>query len=78
MTMNTHREGNLTKVIESQTSKVPSGVFLTVALTVMAASLTLKCLGRKHKHTSLFVGQWAAPLLIMGLYNKLVKTEGHD
>ncbi|MCC8132587.1 MAG: hypothetical protein LIP04_02585 [Tannerellaceae bacterium] len=76
--MNTHREGNLTKVIESQTSKVPSGVFLTVALTVMAASLTLKCLGRKHKHTSLFVEQWAAPLLIMGLYNKLVKTEGHD
>ena len=31
-----------------------------------------------RKSTALLVGQWAAPLLIMGLYNKLVKTEGHD
>lgn len=40
----------------------------------MAASATLKCLGRKH--SALFVGQWAAPILIMGLYNKMVKTRG--
>jgi len=36
----------------------------------------MMCRGRKS--TALLVGQWAAPLLIMGLYNKLVKTEGHD
>lgn len=34
--------------------------------------------GRGRKSTALLVGQWAAPLLIMGLYNKVVKTEGHD
>ena len=31
-----------------------------------------------RKSAALLVGQWAAPLLIMGLYNKIVKTEGHD
>ncbi|MCD7932793.1 MAG: hypothetical protein LUE98_05765 [Tannerellaceae bacterium] len=70
------KEGNVTVMIEKETSKIPSGVYLTAALVSMAASLTLKCL--KQKHTALFVGQWAAPFLIMGLYNKIVKTEGHD
>ena len=27
---------------------------------------------------ALFVGQWAAPILILGLYNKLVKVAGFD
>ncbi|MCC8154546.1 MAG: hypothetical protein LIP01_10210 [Tannerellaceae bacterium] len=76
MALNTSKEGKATIAIEKQTSKIPSGVYLTVALAAMAASLTLKCF--KQKHTALFVGQWAAPLLIMGLYNKIVKTEGHD
>lgn len=70
------KEGNVTVMIEKETSKIPSGVYLTAALVSVAASLTLKCL--KQKHTALFVGQWAAPFLIMGLYNKIVKTEGHD
>ncbi len=73
---NDRTEGRVTKAIESQTSKVPSGFFLTAALTSMAVSATLKCFG--HKHTALFVGQWAAPFLLLGLYNKLVKVEGHD
>ena len=29
-------------------------------------------------HAALFVGQWAAPFLIMGLYNKVVKQHGSD
>lgn len=70
------KEGKITKAIESETSKIPSGVYLTAAVASMTASLTLRCLGKKH--CALFVGQWAAPLLIMGLYNKLVKLEGHD
>lgn len=76
MALNTSKEGKWTVAIEDQTSKIPSGVYLTAALASMAASLTLKCLGKKN--TALFVGQWAAPFLIMGLYNKVVKTEGHD
>lgn len=76
MAANTPNEGKLTVAIEKQTSKIPSGVYLTAALLSMAASLTLKCC--KQGHTALFVGQWAAPFLIMGLYNKLVKQQGHD
>lgn len=69
-------EGKVTKAIEKQTSKVPSVVYLTAAFAAMAGSLTLKLMG--HKGKALFIGQWAAPFLIMGLYNKIVKTEGHD
>jgi hypothetical protein len=42
----------------------------------MVASATLKCLGRDKD--ALFVGQWVAPFLLFGIYNKIVKTEGHD
>ena len=27
---------------------------------------------------ALFIGQWAAPFLILGIYNKLVKQHGSD
>lgn len=70
------KEGKVTIAIEKQTAKVPSGVYLSVAVTAMLASLILKSVGKKH--SSLFVGQWVSPFLIMGLYNKIVKTEGHD
>ena len=42
----------------------------------IAASLTLKLMGRHHD--ALFVGQWAPTFLILGLYNKLVKLAGSD
>ena len=71
-----HSEGKVAKAIESQTAKMPSDWFLWSALTCMAVSLGLK-IARKDD-LSLFVGQWPAPILIMGLYNKLVKVEGHD
>jgi hypothetical protein len=71
-----HMEGKVATAIEEQTAKIPSDVYLWTALGCMAASLTLRILGKKHM--SLFIGQWPAPFLIMGLYNKLVKLEGHD
>lgn len=76
METSTPREGKMTKAIEKRTSRIPSGCYLTAALLSMGTSLILKCAGKKS--AALFVGQWAAPFLIMGLYNKLVKTEGHD
>lgn len=42
MAVDNLKEGKLTVVIEEQTSKVPSGVYLTVAVASMLASLTLK------------------------------------
>ena len=71
-----HREGPVARTIEHQTAKVPSDVFLWAALGSMAASLTLKILGQDK--TALFVGQWAPSFLILGMYNKIVKLEGHD
>jgi hypothetical protein len=42
----------------------------------MGVALLLRGTGRRHD--ALFVGQWAAPFLIMGLYNKLIKVQGSD
>lgn len=69
-------EGKATEQIEQQTSKVPSTVFLVAAVAAMGVSLALQC--AKKKHSSLFIGQWAAPFLLLGIYNKIVKVAGHD
>ena len=71
-----HTEGQVAKLIEGQTAKIPSTVFLSLAIGSMALSLSLKLMGKKHD--ALFVGQWAAPFLLLGIYNKIVKTQGHD
>lgn len=71
-----HSEGKMAKAIEQQTAKLPSDVFLWSSLACMGVSLALKCMNRKH--SALFVGQWAAPLLLWGTYNKIVKLEGSD
>ena len=62
--------------IERQTAKLPSDLFLYAAAGSIVASLTLKSMGRNKD--ALFVGQWAPTLLILGLYNKLVKMFGTD
>jgi hypothetical protein len=42
----------------------------------MALSLALLLTGRRQAAN--FIGQWAPTILIMGLYNKLVKQHGSD
>ena len=70
------REDNVTGAIESRTSQIPSAAYLGAALGSMAAAAILRMAGKKH--ASLFVGQWAAPFLLMGVYNKMVKQHGSD
>jgi hypothetical protein len=70
------REDRFTGAIESQTAKTPSSVFLGLAIGAMAASAVLKIMGKDD--WALFVGQWPAPFLIMGTYNKVVKQHGSD
>ncbi len=72
-----HKEGKVASIIEEQTAKIPSDVFLWAALGSMAISLTYK-LTDGENDKALFVGQWAAPFMLLGIYNKLVKLEGHD
>lgn len=71
-----HKEGKVASAIEEQTSKIPSDVFLWAAFGSMAASAILQF--TRYKKESLFVGQWPAPFLLLGIYNKLVKQLGHD
>ena len=71
-----HQEGPVAETIENQTAKLPSDLFLWGAVGMMAISLVTKLAGSDHK--SLFFGQWVAPLLLFGVYNKIVKTQGHD
>ena len=70
------QEDQITASIEKFTAQIPSSVYLAAALASMAISVTFQA--RKEHHTALFVGQWAAPFLILGLYNKLVKQHGSD
>ncbi len=71
-----HREGAVARSIEQQTAKVPSDTFLWAALGSIGASLFLQAAGKRHYAN--FVGQWAPTLLILGLYNKMVKLHGSD
>lgn len=71
-----HEEGELTKAIEYYTSQVPSGVYLSLAAGSIGLSLTLRLMGQKHAAN--FVGHWVPTILILGLYNKLVKVQGSE
>jgi hypothetical protein len=67
------KEDMITKAIEKQTVKLPSDTFLFAAMGAVAVSLAFKCMGN-DKNAS-FVGQWVAPILLVGVYNKLIKQE---
>ncbi|RJP26707.1 MAG: hypothetical protein C4520_00235 [Candidatus Abyssobacteria bacterium SURF_5] len=71
-----HKEGMVARLIEQQTAKLPSDVFLWAALGSIGAAFVLEVTGREEKGH--FVGQWVAPFLLLGLYNKLVKVSGSD
>jgi hypothetical protein len=71
-----HSEGVVARTIEHQTAKLPSDVFLWAAAGSIGISLALQMKGKQHE--ALFVGQWAAPFLLLGVYNKMVKLAGSD
>lgn len=70
------REDELTKTVERYTAAIPSSAFLTVALAAMGVSLIAQLSGGGKWGN--FFAQWAPTWLMIGLYNKLVKLEGHD
>lgn len=77
------KEGKTTQMIEQQTSRLPSITFLALALGSIALSAGLAASARprsrfgysKRLELANFVGQWAPTLLVIGVYNKLVKLE---
>jgi hypothetical protein len=70
------QEDQITAAIEKVTAQIPSSAYLALALGSMAVSVGFQA--AKKPHSALFVGQWAAPFLILGIYNKLVKLHGSD
>src|SRR6201992_4380968 len=70
------REGPIARTIEQQTAKLPSDTFLWAALGSMGLSLIMMAVGEEKKAN--FIGHWAPTLLILGLYNKMVKLHGSD
>jgi hypothetical protein len=69
-------EDRITGAIESQTSRIPSSGYLAAAFGAIAVSAILK-IARKDDW-ALFVGQWPAAFMLMGVYNKMVKQHGSD
>lgn len=69
-------EGTVARTIEEQTAKLPSDLFLWAALGSIGVSAALQIAGKQK--VSLFVGQWVAPFLLLGVYNKIVKVAGSD
>ena len=69
-------EGKTTRWIEQTTAAIPSGTFLVLAGGAMVGALALKLLGRHT--TANFVGEWVPTILLLGLYNKIVKVLGSE
>jgi hypothetical protein len=74
--MHERTEGTVARAIEERTARLPSDTFLWSAIAAMGVSAALQLSGQKG--ASQFVGQWAPTILILGLYNKLVKLQGSD
>ncbi|CUS39668.1 hypothetical protein [Candidatus Nitrospira nitrificans] len=71
-----HGEGKVARAIEEQTAKLPSDVWLWAAFAAIGVSMLFHGTGKRED--GLFVGQWIAPFLLFGVYNKLVKVAGYD
>ena len=71
-----HSEGKVARTIEEQTAKMPSDVWLWAAFAAIGVSMLFHGTGKRED--GLFVGQWVAPFLLFGVYNKIVKVAGYD
>jgi hypothetical protein len=69
-------EDQFTKTIEEYTAALPSSAYLGVAIAAMGVSLMFQLTGQGKWGN--FIAQWVPTWLIIGLYNKMVKLEGHD
>ena len=61
------------EMVEEQTKKIPNLVFMGAAGISMIASAILTLRNRPAFGT--FVGLWVPSILLLGLYNKMVKVE---
>lgn len=67
----TQKEGLITFWLEQKMAILPSGLWLLLAASAIGFSWYLRWDG--NLQDSLYVGQWVAPLLLIGVYLKQVK-----
>jgi hypothetical protein len=72
------QEDQFTAAIEKYTAPIPSSVYLGLALASIVASITIQSVQKEKANPALYVGQWVAPFLLLGIYNKMVKQHGSD
>jgi hypothetical protein len=70
------QEGNLTRSIEEQTAKVPSVNWLGLAVASMVLSAVTELFFKKRALGNFF-GLWVPSLMLIGVYNKIVKLEAN-
>jgi len=83
-----HSEGKVARAIEEQTAKLPSDIFLWAAGAAVLGSMAFQVIGtrrsvldlftRRRAPVATFVGLWAPTILLLGIYNKIVKVAGSD
>ena len=71
-----YSQDDTARTLQGRRERISSDTFLWAGFAAMAASATLQAMG--NKHISLFVGQWAPTLLILGLYNRVVNQVASD
>jgi hypothetical protein len=71
------KEGETTKTVEQFTARIPSLAYLGLAVGSMVISASLAAFTRR-KTVANFIGLWVPTIMLVGIYNKLVKLEGSD
>ena len=67
-------ESKVAKVAETKPEETQPSIFITLAGAAIALSLGL-ALSKKKKSWAVFVGQWAPTILLLGIYDKVIKTD---
>jgi len=75
-TLRSGSEDQITKSVEAYTAAIPTSSYLGVAAGAMALSLICQVTGRGKWGN--FIAQWVPTWLMFGVYNKLLKLEGHE
>lgn len=65
-------ESDLVKRIEKRAENIPASYFLTAAAASVAIALAL-AFSRKKQWAG-FVGQWVPTILLLGIYNKILRS----
>lgn len=65
----------VSREVERQAARVPSAGFISLAVGSMLVSAGIEIFSER-KHLANFIGLWVPSLLLVGIYNKLLRMEG--